>query len=649
MPLRLIRLKAAIRSQIESRQMPTDYAAILMLCLLYSWMYSRDIDLYIAMRGFSPIDWVNHICLPANYIKDFPSGVENYRSSTFMYVYLLCYQYLGIRPETLLPVVIFLEIFALACAVFFMFRTLKPESHMLVGFVVVLNVISGYAGELNLARFETTFYKGLFYNIADALRIFSIASYLRNKFFASFLFIALSFVTHFVIGLIGIVFIAVLFVSAPKAIPKCKLITGLIIFAIISIGWLLKSVDISGMSAGGIPSHIWLDLTKMNNFHWYPIDYGTFSFNHQERFIPFLSFLLLLMFYFNRYSDNLKFQKKILSSILAMVVLVAFGVIVSTLSYPVLIKLSLHRASDMIIIIGLIYVVDGLFKELNSNSAYRCILSILILISPFVIRPGFSMIYSLLITVPAVLLEMNKKKIDLDTGYLIVIYILISFLFIYYFYAGFLLPFKTDAYTGLESYKSLVPAIFIITIVTLGRFRSLEISRTIAAFALLWLSCNWVLGQQMSSEDKKIASAYQQAQLWAKDHTPADTLFMIDPTIYYGWRDYSQRSSFGNLRDWLQNSWLYNSNYIIYHEGYNRFNEFGVPLQPYLNKTPPLNGFYELDRDIGKQYYELSDLWRLKMAKKYGINYFVFMKKKMRHGISLPIVFENDRFIIYSV
>lgn len=163
---------AIVSSCIEYRKMQVAYAALFLVCLVAWFGYTRDIDLYFALKGFSPIDWVNHITFPTNFTKDFPSGVENYRSSAFMYIYLLFYQHLGISPETLLSPVIFIEIFALACAVFYLSRTLRPEAPMLVAFLVVLNIISGHVGEMNLARFETTFYKGLFYNIADALRIF---------------------------------------------------------------------------------------------------------------------------------------------------------------------------------------------------------------------------------------------------------------------------------------------------------------------------------------------------------------------------------------------------------------------------------------------------------------------------------------------
>ena len=67
-------------------------------------------------------------------------------------------------------------------------------------------------------------------------------------------------------------------------------------------------------------------------------------------------------------------------------------------------------------------------------------------------------------------------------------------------------------------------------------------------------------------------------QLWAKNNTANDALFMPDPTHYYGWRDFSERSSFGNLRDWGYSSFAYNSDYEIYLEGKKRLAEFGFDI-----------------------------------------------------------------------
>ena len=85
---------------------------------------------------------------------------------------------------------------------------------------------------------------------------------------------------------------------------------------------------------------------------------------------------------------------------------------------------------------------------------------------------------------------------------------------------------------------------------------------------------------------------------------------MVDPAIYYGWREFSQRSSFGNLREWTYN-WANSNDYATYQEGMKRFGEFGVALEPYLHFSPPIRGFDALSGEVEKRYLTLvKGVWR---------------------------------------
>jgi len=49
---------------------------------------------------------------------------------------------------------------------------------------------------------------------------------------------------------------------------------------------------------------------------------------------------------------------------------------------------------------------------------------------------------------------------------------------------------------------------------------------------------------------------------------------------------------------------------------------------------------------VRERYYDASDEWRLGLAKRYGIDYFVFVRKDMVKPSRLPVVYQNEYFVI---
>lgn len=145
------------------------------------------------------------------------------------------------------------------------------------------------------------------------------------------------------------------------------------------------------------------------------------------------------------------------------------------------------------------------------------------------------------------------------------------------------------------------------------------------------------------------AGDYLDAQRWAQANTRIDAVFMVDPTIYYGWRDFSQRSSFGNLREWLHTGWLYDSRFDVYQEGIKRFGEFGIDIERYKYMTPAISGFDLLSGDIKKSFYLKSTDWFDALSRRYEINYLLMQKKFIQKEIAHESVFENNSFVIYRL
>ena len=140
-----------------------------------------------------------------------------------------------------------------------------------------------------------------------------------------------------------------------------------------------------------------------------------------------------------------------------------------------------------------------------------------------------------------------------------------------------------------------------------------------------------------------------EAQLWAKANTSSSSLFMIDPTIYYGWRDFSQRSSFGNVREWLHTSWLYDSRTANYEEGRNRAAEFGISMKDYINQTLPLLVLTNLIGILGLTLFLHTPDWFVKMSEKYKLDYVVMKKQSIISRLPFPVEYENDFYLIQSL
>jgi hypothetical protein len=143
------------------------------------------------------------------------------------------------------------------------------------------------------------------------------------------------------------------------------------------------------------------------------------------------------------------------------------------------------------------------------------------------------------------------------------------------------------------------------------------------------------------------AKGYKEAQLWVRENTDISALFFPEPTTFHGWRAYAQRSSFGTIFEWLADSWLYNRDFPLFTEGQKRFAEFGINLKDYYEQPGNVAG--KLAKAASEIYYSSDDSWRLSIAERYGIDYFVMKKELMVRKIDLPVAFENEQVVIYKV
>ena len=133
---------------------------------------------------------------------------------------------------------------------------------------------------------------------------------------------------------------------------------------------------------------------------------------------------------------------------------------------------------------------------------------------------------------------------------------------------------------------------------------------------------------------------------------------MPDPAHKYGWRDFSERSSFGTFREWGYCAILYNSDYKVYQEGIRRMKEFGVDIEKIteedLGKSNSMVYRSKLNKDTRLSYYNMSVNRLQKLCKEYSIDYFIMNRAylKLSHLLSLfekfKIAYVNNHFLVFT-
>lgn len=574
-----------------------------------------------------------------------------------MQLYLAGYDYLGIAPIVMQRFVVAFEILFLSFAFVSLTRAIRPDADYGLLLVVVALVIASSVREMNLARFGTGTFIGQYYVAADGFRILAVAQVLRRKYVQAGLLLLASLITHFTMGLFALVFVAAMVLVAPRPLKEIKTWIGAAIVLAGGALWILLTVKASEIAGGQIPLNLWVSLSKMMCYHWYPVSLGVFGLRHYAIFLPFLGFCLLLVYFVWRQGPLSEDRRRLMAGCAAMAVLVGLGVLFSV--YPFsssLIKLSLSRANDMILNVGLVIVAAGLYDEIKSAGLWRKIIAMAVLLSPFFGvygHPGFPTIWCLLVTLPCWL---ALARVDAKRRFNIVMVVLgasIVGLLILYWAMGMARPLMNPAYVGSPAFLWTVAgmgAVFAATGFLARRndeWRG-RILTYIAVGACFVVAFLWLSNQNMRPEVQERYHAFGQAQLWAKNHTAPDSLFMVDPSLGGGWRALSQRASWGGAREWLYSAWIYASNYPLLKEGLHRLGYFGLDLDKYLKYRRSIVGWNKLRKDLRESFYSKDDQWRRDLAKQYGIDYFVLQNKYFTGKSNLDEVYKNKYFVILA-
>jgi hypothetical protein len=131
------------------------------------------------------------------------------------------------------------------------------------------------------------------------------------------------------------------------------------------------------------------------------------------------------------------------------------------------------------------------------------------------------------------------------------------------------------------------------------------------------------------------------AQIWARDHTAKDTVFITPPHLWWfydpEWRVYSERSTVALWSDLLEIALV--PDYV------GEWKERFEMLAP--GALARFRGdVFESRQIAARAFYSLPADDLLHAARRYGASYLVVEKP---HAYDFPVVYENERFVIYRL
>ena len=667
----------------------TIFAATFFVALFISYFSMLHLDYETALTGWGPLDYVGHKLTPENFVKDFDSGlVAGYDNSLIMQSFVLASK-LGLSFNRFLPIFMFLQSYLFCLAVVFLTHSIFKK-HMVTLLALMIVPFCDSAG-LNLARFGLGFGGSLqlplYYGFSYAFMLFTFAFFLREQFVWCLICMVVVTYCHVTLAFFTVAFVFSYYLIRPKILMNRRFLIGFFVFILCVIPHFFHILTNLPVSAEKVPDDIWLRLTRLFGCHWYPITMKLFSDYAYRLFFPFclISFFgFISIRYLPKEDDK---RVKIVVGCLFCLILSGAGVVFSDI-YPIpfLIKFALHRASGIVSFFSILCAINYLVVKLYARNYFVTIIAVYSLFLFILVSPGVAVFPVLLFVLHDVYqgniagyyLRGNFGKF-IGMSIIILNFSLVGIVFINM--VGFIsLPLKDISFVGFQKnwwgplnfffvwgkvktgdMAQLMQLFVIVSIVVfLLKLKMITswrkpIEKAFIIFSLCWMIFSLLHNKQVRWEyrEEPRAKAYYDVQVWAKESTKNNALFMIDPSNCYGWRDFSRRSSFGCYREWGYTVIAYLSSNSRYEIGKKRLHYFGVDLDNITNKDISALKYMRcggrVSEIVRKNFYSMSSDELAHIARVEHIDYIVFDKKYLRYSLELPVAYENDFYLVALV
>ena len=606
----------------------------------------------ISISGFSAIEVSAAAANPEGFSRDFPGGSRVTTSnSPLTWAHVLA-SFVGIDPVDFYYLMIGVEISTYLGGAYLLWQSMVSRLNKVQvsqvgskvsnwGFISIAIALTLGNGRLvNLANFGFPFFHGQFYGFADGLRLAALAFALRGKWGLSGISLAGAFVVHPIMGALGAIVVFIVAIFASTSTTALRNFSKLGIFPLVAIPWTALTLRGSGPK---IPLDEYVAWTRVFQSHWYPIDLQVFTGDQFRFFVPFAVVIIAAMLALNLLPLDRTLR---ISLSLALVALVAISFLGVAISYwppsEFLVKLSLVRASEIATLLSLFIVgFASLYFLQNQNLKWGVLFSTLFLLL-FLPTQVFLLLSLIALGVPVAKVAIRKK--NLESIALALTYL--CFLVIHV--------------VNLSNTTQILMAVAgaILAILTVGAsysvFKRASRLHTLGAMALLiigtliggglWGSIKILLAQESINQGRE----YLEVQNWARENTPPTSLFMVDPCINYGWRDFSQRPSLGTPREWYMTGWLYTGDKKSFDLGAHIGKTLGLDLDP--AELGPQSGD-QVCALARNKFYEEGLEGPLALVEEYDVNFFVLIRSEIEtRDLEIPSKFDtvlvNKQFVV---
>lgn len=621
----------------------------------------------LALSGFSLVEYLNSHTDAGNFSLNYPSGASQQGGVTLVTMLSPRLLAFGFEPDIVFAILVALEVACLVVGSFILFRALlgvagrSDDNHnprlaavSCISFSAIL--VLSWARLGNVSHFGVPFLHGQFYGFADGLVFAAIGCVLRRHIALAAGLALVAFAIHPVKAGLGGVALAAMVLTDARMRKSVRIWAIGVFGAVAACFWAYFVLDIVKTGAPSSDAIDWVFHTKLLNYHWYPLHIGLFSHLAHSNLIPFLGSVLIAA-YSVQSVENAQIRSQLVAALSVLLALTAVGLVFGSLEAPfVIVKLALHRASELFMALAVFLTIYRLKYLVEQQSFYQAAVMVALVVGwwrpetawgPILVCAAF---FSSNIWLSASL--WGKAMRGVAILYLATLGIVA--------FAGF------DVTRSFDQQITIL--IFTVSFALVAmflsrhpRFQFLSVHRgnigvALSLSALLMLCLNWSISyKKLDDGYLERAEHYRDVQSWASDNTGKTDVFQVDPCFGHGWREFSKRSSFGTIEEWMKTSFLYLSDVEQLHEGVNRARLFDIDLDE-MRQAQELNFVWDASSNMCKRarnvYYQMRQPLVHKLRSEYCVRYLVFdnilLASQGPEHPQLNVVFENVHFSVFE-
>jgi len=610
-----------------------------------AWFAARDVVLQTALFGFTPVGMMHPTEFMSNFAADFPNGEGEMMKSLVGRAYLLLGT-LGLPERLSTMAMIAAEAATMIAGATWLARRTNPHLPFWTALGAAVLVSTSTIASADFARWFHPYF-GSVYNFAFGLGFAALAATLGKRLVLGGVLIGICAAVHPIIALFLGMAMGLAVLANLRAYQIGTILIGILAATVVFGMWYLTAYRGASLAPGSVDGELFTALTRLMSSHWHPIGLDIFGARSWEVLLPFCALIVVFVATLTLgHSSSAVTDRQITVAVAGLFLISLAGLWLSEFSTnPLLIKLALHRASLVLLLLAAIVSVPRLMALAIEGPFVAAVIAAGLLLLPFWRGHGLPVAGAVLF---GFIVALGFAGPVDQRGRIIVITALAAVAavcgaLIIAGHAG-ALSFDILATLGSIATKGFIAAFALMIAARLLQTPALA-AAAVAIGVAFWAP---QIDPMRNAETRATAESFLQVQEWARANTPPKSVFMLDPIQSYAWRQYSQRPSFGTLREWLYSGWIYNTRPETMDEGLRRARLLGIDASDFK----PAHGkstqeTYDALVAKARSAYAAMDKTAIdRFAADNKISYFVFERAR-RAGLSdFNVVFENERFAV---